>query len=1248
MSGDSEFSNESVLRRGTGFPRKIPCVPAGLHPNWPCWPCKYNVHPALSVENLTAVMKSPFKPFRFKGFALVITLSLMVLLTVIAVGLLSLAAISLNTATQGQAMATARSNARLALMLAIGDLQKSLGPDRAISAPSGVLAASPAKPNAIGVWESWWDFNPNSGSLSYGEEKSRRFRRWLVSNADPAAAEDHDFATAAWSGQTIELVGNNALGGKADATAKVVAGKVPVARDGKTEGAFAWHVADESLKARINLYRDPSQNTTIAQKRALLAGQRPDPSVMKSPDGTLLTCLPTDEDAGAFTKADKTTGKVVDLDEVDLLDQAKGKIKPFRNDVTPYSLGLLTDVRGGGLKQDLSSIFELDTNLPTEFAGTQLYKSTHGITGVSDPYWSTLSGYYNIFRKITTPETHPTVYQAPPNDVTLTTLAPPTSFNPGPVIAKIEVLFNFVVRDAHANWVGSLHAVDPALSYMGHLVYTPLVTLHNPYNVSISFDTMEVLFRNIPLAFRFYVNGKAQNTCLVPICEMYVNAGQRGEKSFSLKIGNWASPTSTTPSGPVVMTPGQTLVCAPFIDPNASFSSGGFFDYQNNLTGAVVNNNVATFSSINAKPGFFGRCIGFDIDWLTPTHSVAALGGALTDPSLSNDSNMGICGLRATDTVYMEYAVRQPTLGPNTSFDVTAKLTVNNTVRNYGGLSFYYKDNPTLQGVLPQTYRYPLSGDLAASTMYVPNTEPISQHAAAKSVAIFSAYGRTTNGGVYETNKRTQAGGAVNSLRDGRLAGKPFLFHNPARTVMTMDFTKNKPASQSHELNFQWLPGNVEDFLEINGNRVDYLTGNTAIKGIKSGSYLELPTGPLETIADFRRSNALTSSYLPNFVQPVANSSVHPLMSTGKVVQKDPTVSDTDLLDHSVLANLALYDRFYFSTFATRGSDTPDMVFEQFMKGNNPLPLQAFQPHLPAGKSVSDAKGELFTSGKPTPTAYKTAAEYQMIRGPFNVNSTSVQAWKAVLGTMNKDQIVTLWEKTAALETTQAKAVPILGMSLPNGGVLGGSADANKIDDSKTNEWNGHRELSNDELETLATKIVDEVRNRGPFLSLAEFVNRQVGPESALTLTGALDAAITQSKINDKYFTNQVPITAADLANPALYGFKTPAASCGNPAAGAPGWISQGDLMRILEPAATVRGDTFVIRVCGEAWDTNGKVTARAYAEAVVQRMPEYVDPVDRPSVSAYGADSQSAKTNKTFGRRMNLVSFRWLDSNEI
>lgn len=1178
------------------------------------------------------------------GFALVVTLSLMILLTVVAVGLLSLSSVSLRAASQAEAMATARNNARLALMLAIGDLQKSLGPDRAVTATAELLSSTPGKPNTVGVWESW-NFNPSEASLSYSQEKNNRFRRWLVSSPKPTDVEARDFGTTPWTGKTVELVGDNSLGGAANADQKAQAGLVPISRNAKTEGAYAWHVSDESVKARINLYRDPEKNTTLAMKRALLAGHRPDASVIKGAKGTSLDFLPKDNTASAFDEADKTTGKVVSLEQAELL-QSTADIGQFRNDVTPHSLGLPVNVREGGLKKDLSSIFEMTTSttsivMPTEFNNKKLYQSTHGITGVSDPYWSTLSGYYNTFRSITNPDTNPTFYQRPTQGVAMTNLAPPTRYYPGPVIAKVEALFSYVTRDSHSNWVATLKGVDPRMLYMGHLVYSPLVTLHNPYNVNLSFDNLEVTIRNVPVGFNFYVNGSPQSTRIVPLTDMFVNAGERGEKKFVMKIANWSAPGSSSTSGPIVMKPGQTLVCSPYLHPQASFNDHrgtNFFDWQNNLTGTDT-------LPINAKPGYVARCVGYDVDWITPLHNGISTG-------TQSDANQGVLGLRDTDTIAIEYAIQQPSLGLNTEFQVSAKLTSQGRTFDYGGLSFQYRDGATLTKLFNKTYRYPSSGAMTRLGTYVPNTDPISRHANAQTFAIFSAYARTTRGGVYETDQRTERNGAINVLRDGRLAGKPFLFHNPARTVVSMDLSREKPGAHSHEMNFQRFLnlGQVEDYFNVDAtNRTPSLTGNTSNRGIKSGSYLEIQTGPMQTIADFRRSNALSSSYLPNFVQPVANSQVSPMMSTDKVVQTDTTVASYALLDHSVLANHALYDNFYFSTFATVNKTTPEAMFDAFMEGEDTLPSQAFQPYLPSGTTVSAARGELFSSGKPNATAYQKAAQYQMIRGPFNVNSTNVQAWKAVLASMNGSEIVTLWAKNAGLELRQSKGTPVLSMSMVNGGDAtgAGGVDAGKIDDLRTNEWNGARELSDSELDELAKRIVEQVRSRGPFLSMSEFVNRQVGSQSEFTRMGALEAAIEASGINNRLFTTQIPITEADVSNATLYNYKTPVATTGNPAAGAPGWITQGDLMRILEPSATVRADTFVIRTCGEAWDGSGKVIAKAYAEAVVQRIPEYVDPVDSPSLNV-ATDGNAAAANKTFGRRMSVVSFRWLSSKEI
>lgn len=193
----------------------------------------------------------------------------MILLTIIAVGLLTFSSISLRASNQGIAMAEARANARLALMVALGDLQYHLGPDRAVTASSRVLATSAAavaKPNITGVWEPSWDFNPN-GAPDYGSEKTSHFRRWLVSGADIAAAGSRDFITTGRTGKSIKLVGEGSLGFGRTALGKVTACLVPASEFCGIQGSFVWHVSEGSVKPRMNHDNDPDLNTTLVKNR---------------------------------------------------------------------------------------------------------------------------------------------------------------------------------------------------------------------------------------------------------------------------------------------------------------------------------------------------------------------------------------------------------------------------------------------------------------------------------------------------------------------------------------------------------------------------------------------------------------------------------------------------------------------------------------------------------------------------------------------------------------------------------------------------------------------------------------------------------------------------------------------------------------------------------------------------------------------------------------------------------------------
>ena len=85
-------------------------------------------------------------------------------------------------------------------------------------------------------------------------------------------------------------------------------------------------------------------------------------------------------------------------------------------------------------------------------------------------------------------------------------------------------------------------------------------------------------------------------------------------------------------------------------------------------------------------------------------------------------------------------------------------------------------------------------------------------------------------------------------------------------------------------------------------------------------------------------------------------------------------------------------------------------------------------------------------------------------------------------------------------------------------------------------------------------------------------------------------------------------------------------------------------MLGILGPVLTVRSDTFLLRAYGDAVNpTTGAVESRAWCEAVVQRVPDYVDAGDPPEAVA-----GLTETNAIFGRRFQIVQFRWLSPEEV
>jgi hypothetical protein len=264
-----------------------------------------------------------------------------------------------------------------------------------------------------------------------------------------------------------------------------------------------------------------------------------------------------------------------------------------------------------------------------------------------------------------------------------------------------------------------------------------------------------------------------------------------------------------------------------------------------------------------------------------------------------------------------------------------------------------------------------------------------------------------------------------------------------------------------------------------------------------------------------------------------------------------------------------------------------------------------------------------------------------MVEGAFNINSTSVEAWRALLSSLKGKPIAFLDTGILPKEATTTET-PLAAGILPNVKPIMTSDIVSPATPSE--QWKTGRILTDNEIDLLAQAIVKQVKLRGPFLSLSEFMNRRLDSgNQSLSLKGALQAALDDETVPINANFRQ-PNRILDAETASITGFAFPDAAKGPIAYGSMAYVDQADVLRSFTEQLTPRGDTFVIRTYGDSLDAKGKVVARAWCEAVVQRLPEYCDSTNLPHVK----QSNLTDTNKKFGRKLQIIGFRWLNSEEI
>ncbi|MES2438305.1 MAG: hypothetical protein V4584_04540 [Verrucomicrobiota bacterium] len=1163
-------------------------------------------------------MKSKPRKSRVRGFALVVTLSLMILLTVIAVGLLSLSSISLRSSSHSSEMATARSNARMALLLALGELQKAAGPDTRVTARADLVDEN--HPPVLGVWKSWEGTDhENSGrpiAPNYSNHKQARFVAWLTSASREAGLGDLP-DTAASATDKVTLLGEKTVGVKEPAKRQIHLTPTRISVN-KSQGRFAWWVSGENQKARLPRPYAPASDTAANW------------SVLAKTHGTYDTApfgldqLLTDESL-KDPSLSSPASRAISLGQSDLLKTGPSSSDKLSresyHDLSTESVGLLTNTATGGWRKDLSLASESWSSLNSGLAFFRvkperdiIYRSTNGsatpATSLLYPWsayrtpagsdnraiysfpaigsWSNLVNYATMYKTMNKTS----------GVVSVGAAAVPINGDVGNFIHKVRVL----PLIARVQWIYSHLSTDSATAgkFDLKLRVQPVITLWNPYNVSLSTGNMgTVAFRlggSLPPVIDYAIGGAAlpkkityQKDIIAP--------------STTARNVTWATdgPEEYKLSSSVTFAPGEAKVFSPRAESNElvpGYIAGGGKSYT-----------IAPALGVAGGAGKITTGVTFDSEFLDPTTGVGLYLNMTAD-------KMGT--VLAYRMLY-ERSVANVFYPPmdKSKFPQPSLAEVKNTPTPFLSVTF---------------------GARMASNTHLPS----------KGFVQSSPFVNYT------------AMGAKAQAEADIAYPYPGVFHNV-----------NSP----FEYSFQGLiPGN-SSYPDVDPkNRGFIVTGFKVSDGLSRCVIDELPARPLGSLAELQNWDARYENPVPPYsFNLVGNSDATPLIPAASVVNSSASAKGAVNLQHddSYCLNHVLFDDWFLSTIAPEpvdfggaaSSSNSKSVYTNFLReAKNPLANRAYKA-LP--KDVSTvardpaAAGTLAVQNVGVPaTSWKTIASRLEVEGMFNVNSTSVKAWRALLGHA-RNQKVPYMGATGSPSLSSEQDYPQTRFS------VAGDVESKKSGNSGTfvenAEYAGYRVFTGSQLDFLAEEIVKQVRLRGPFLSLAEFVNRQLSTNDDLALAGAIQTALNKlSQSNQNPFdvlqkpsSNGVSKVATATPPGGTSGYSYSAAANGYRIYGIPGWTRQADVLRPIAPILSARDDTFTIRAYGDARDASGKVVrARAVCEATIRRSREYVDPTDDAALgslsNASGTVTVKKPVNDLFGRRFEMVSFRWLSADEI
>jgi hypothetical protein len=1130
--------------------------------------------------------QKPIRLIHAKGFALVVTLSLMILLTVIAVGLLSLSAISLRSSVSGEARARAAANAQMAVILAIGELQKETGDDRRITADASMFPSA-RQSHLVGTWSSWtpgFDKNPDQNAPDYTKPKTNLFRSWLISAPDPSVLKRKEWSDTDVDPSWIRLFSTSRNGFDLSAP--------PVA---VSKGAYAWAVSQENTKAKVNVAAPESD----AMVNAALQVQR-------RPSLALGTALKHPADGWNLR-----ANRVISFDQIALdpdLIADSAALPAAGASFTTHAHGLLTDVVKGGLKVDLNLGFEMDDSdferaswdgIPNPFRSpdANLGFSSPGsyegqralfrpllenpiVSNVTDygevkiderflaagvPTFDHLRSHYRVPHHLYGGSS-PTVAWRGADHVAanIPRASGGTQFSPAKPPAgttsslAVRPILNRMIYLLSVKFVRPAGGTSPIRI---RLVLTPVIALWNPYNIALE---MQGAYAFPWMDLPFQMTWKRNNM-------------QIGDFVLAVMMGqdSWV--------------PRQA---EPFF--RCDLSADG-----NDMNKAIrfEPGEVRVFAPSSPTPTLFNRK-----EVLLEKRSV----------KMRPVADVQDLNLTGGFEIPMEDGIYGKTLP---ALRDTDRITLKIDTYQQQGQGFHYfvslVDAASQQAISDvqilnlTSVSLPESAPMSASAFLQAPPQPYAVietfHRTAKTVD-----GSSNSDLVYTTNPRQAS--INHQLAAGSFSVAPH-YQSTLRAVASFD-------------------GAIQT--SFDGRRSFWGATNSPPEGKDFLPFFEIPRQPSLSLASFHSADLASSTF--SSANQFANSWASPYLGLAKTASIDAApISGVPVYDTPYLTNEALWDGFFFSgaapTLRPASNGSPATAWSAPI-ANVERPLRDVVTEFvkdAAGKPLANSRMRLNKAGLADedlvkrlldPEGCTRIAAHLSVDGAFNVNSTDVEAWTALLSGLRGE----------AFEVDGGTPGPSSLTAFPRFRHPTGTADDN---------WNGYRTLDDSQIRTLAENLVSEIRLRGPFLSLGEFVNRRV-EDSALGKSGAIQAAIDAGNLNEQakqesFSTDKYPSEAKNHI-------------ITDTGVGIPGFLTQADVLQSLAPVITVRSDTFTIRGYGDARDAAGKVIARSWCEAVVQRTPQFVDPTD----AADAAIASITPTNQKFGRRFEIISFRQLAPAEI